>query len=131
MKKIVQLLIMVSLGLTATSCYYDELPAEPVPANVTYQKDVQTIFNRNCIGCHKTGATAPDLVSANSFTALTTLPALPLPQEIYVVKGDANASILYQAMTGQGAPQMPPNGKLSASKIAIIEKWINDGALNN
>ncbi len=128
MKKIVQLVIMVSLGLTATSCYKDALPEAPVPANVSYQKDVQTIFNRNCIGCHKSGATVPDLVSGNSYNALTA-PLAPL--ELMVTKGDANASILFQAMSGNGAPQMPPNGKLSASKLAIVEKWINDGALNN
>lgn len=130
MKKIYQLLIMGTLGLTATSCYKDALPEAPVPANVSYQKDVQAIFNKNCIGCHK-ASLAPDLTASNSYLSLTTLPALPAPQEVFVEKGNANASILFQAMTGNGAPLMPPNGKLSASKLAIVEKWINDGALNN
>jgi mono/diheme cytochrome c family protein len=131
MKKIVQLMIMVTLGLTATSCYKDALPEAPMPANVSYQKDVQTIFNRNCIGCHKVGNTSPNLVDGSSYASLTTLPAPPAEQEILVTKGDAAGSILFQAMTGNGAPQMPPNGKLSATKLAIVEKWINDGALNN
>ena len=131
MKKIVQLMIMVTLGLMATSCYKDALPEAPMPANVTYQKDVQTIFNRNCIGCHKVGNTFPNLVDGASYVSLTQFPAPPAEQEILVKAGDANASILFQAMTGDGAPQMPPNGKLSATKIAIVEKWINDGALNN
>jgi len=48
-----------------------------------------------------------------------------------VTPGSAEGSILYQAMIGKGAPQMPPNGALSASKLAIVEKWINDGAPNN
>lgn len=131
MKKIVQLMIMVTLGLTVTSCYKDAIPEAPIPANVSYQKDVQTIFNRNCIGCHKAGSTVPNLVEGTSYVSLTELPAPPAEQEVFVEKGDANASILFQALTGNGAPQMPPNGKLSASKLAIIEKWINDGALNN
>ena len=131
MKKIVQLLIMVTISLMATSCYKDEIPETPIPANVSYKKDIQTIFNRNCIGCHKAANTAPNLVSDASYNALTMLPAPPAEQEILVIAGDAGASILFQAMTGEGAPQMPPNGKLSASKLAIVEKWINDGALNN
>ena len=124
-------MMVASLGLFATSCYNDALPEEPIPANVSYKKDIQTIFNRNCIGCHKAANTSPNLVSDASYNSLTMLPAPPAEQEILVNAGNASASILFQAMTGDGAPQMPPNGKLSASKLAIVEKWINDGALNN
>jgi mono/diheme cytochrome c family protein len=128
MKKIVQFIMVASTGLLFTSCYYDELPQEPVPANVTLHTDVQKIFDRNCVGCHKGAAnTAPNLTAANAFTSLTT----ELNGETFVTPGDASASILYQAMTGNGAPQMPPNGALSSSKLKIVEKWINDGALNN
>ncbi len=127
MKKTVLFLIMLTISLTASSCYNDILPAVPLPANVTFQKDVQSIFNKNCIGCHKTGATVPDLTTANSYLSLTTL----TDGEKFVISKDANASILFQAMTGKGAPLMPPNGSLSASKLALVEKWINDGGLNN
>lgn len=127
MKKIFQFLMMVSIGLMVTSCYNDQLPAVPLPANVSYQKDVQSLFNKNCIGCHKTGAQFPDLSIGKSYAALTTL----TNGEYLVTAGDAQGSILFEALTGNGAPLMPPNGKLSASKLAIVEKWINDGALNN
>lgn len=127
MKKLFQFLMMVSIGLMVTSCYNDQLPAVPLPANVSYQKDVQSLFNKNCIGCHKTGGQFPDLTSANSFAALTTL----TNGEKLVTAGDAEGSILFESMTGNGATLMPSNGKLSASKLAIVEKWINDGALNN
>ncbi len=128
MKKIFQIMMVATIGLLATSCYKDELPATPVPANVTFKKDVQSIFNKNCIGCHKGGLTSPNLTDSNSFTALTTP---TLQGELLVTPGSAEGSILYQALIGKGAPQMPPNGVLSASKLAIVEKWINDGAPNN
>lgn len=129
MKKIFNLILVASTGLLLTSCYYDELPAEPVPANVSYAKDVQGIFNKNCIGCHKgTANTNPNLLTGSSYLSLTTVNT---EGEIYVTPGDASGSILFQAMTGKGAPQMPPNGALSSSKLAIVEKWINDGASNN
>jgi len=31
-------MMVASIGLLATSCYKDELPATPVPANVTFKK---------------------------------------------------------------------------------------------
>ena len=43
MKKIIQYLMMLAVGLTATSCYYDEMPPEaviPIPETVSYSKDV-------------------------------------------------------------------------------------------
>jgi len=127
MKKLVQYLMVLTLGLMATSCYYDELPPEPViplPESVSYSKDVQPLWNQSCISCHKAGATAPDLTAANSYAALMT-------SNKYVVAGNASSSLLFKLMAGTASPVMPPDGKISDSKIAIIEKWINDGALNN
>ena len=121
-------MMVAFLGLFATSCYNDALPEEPVPANVSFKTNIQNIFNKNCIGCHKSGLTSPNLTDGSSYLALTTVNT---DGEILVSPGDALGSILYQAMTGKGAPQMPPNGALSASKLALVEKWINDGAANN
>lgn len=117
--------LMVSL--IATSCYYDEMPPEPVtpiPETVSYSKDIQPLWDQDCISCHKAGATAPDMTSANSYAAMTN-------SSKYVVAGNASTSLVYKLMTGTASPLMPPNGKISASKLAILEKWINAGALNN
>jgi hypothetical protein len=128
MKKIIQYLMMLALGLMATSCYYDELPADKVgtlPEVVSYSKDIQPLWSEDCISCHKTGAPiAPDLTVGNSYVALTA-------NNKYVVPGNAANSILYKALLGQGAPLMPPSGETTATEIALVEKWINDGALNN
>ena len=118
---------MLSVILTVTSCYYDEIPPEPVvplPESVSYTNDIQPLWDQSCISCHSPGATAPDLTTANSYGALTV-------NSRYVIPGNAANSILYKCLTGNGAPQMPTSGKLSDSKIALVEKWINDGALNN
>jgi hypothetical protein len=128
MKKISQFLMMVIISMMATSCYYDELPYEapagPLPETVSYKSDVQPLWDQNCTGCHKTGATKPDLTAVNSYAALTTA-------NKYVVPSNAAGSFLYKCLIGQGGPLMPPNGAMSAAKIALVEKWINDGALNN
>lgn len=119
--------MMLTVSLAATSCYYDELPAEEaivIPDTVSYSNDIQPLWDQDCVSCHKTGATAPDLSSANSYLALT-------KNNKYVVPGDAASSSLRKSLLGVGASIMPTAGKWSDSKIALVEKWINAGALNN
>jgi hypothetical protein len=111
----------------ATSCYYDEMPPEaviPIPDVVSYSEDVQPLWDKDCISCHKPGETAPDLTAANSYLALT-------QNSRYVIAGNAAGSKLHKSLVGDGASIMPTKGKWSDSKIALVDKWINDGALNN
>ena len=127
MKKIIQYLIMLTVSLMATSCYYDEMPPEaviPIPETVSYSKDIQSLWDQDCVSCHKAGATAPDLTSANSYNAL-------LANNKYVVPGNAATSKLRKSLVGDGAAIMPTSGQWSDTKIALVDKWINAGALNN
>jgi hypothetical protein len=127
MKKIIQYLMMLTVSLMATSCYYDEMPPEAViiiPETVSYSKDVQPLWDQDCISCHKPNATAPDLTSANSYSALTA-------NNKYVIPGNAAGSKIHKSLVGDGAAIMPTSGKWSDSKIALVDKWITAGALNN
>ncbi|QBN18009.1 hypothetical protein [Flavobacterium nackdongense] len=111
----------------ATSCYYDEMPVEaeiPIPDVVSYSKDIQPLWDQDCISCHKPTATSPDLTAANSYLALT-------KNNKYVIPGNAAASSLHKSLLGEGAALMPPAQKWSDSKIALVDKWINAGAPNN
>lgn len=128
MKKIFQYLMVLTLSLMATSCYYDEMPPEaviPIPETVSYSKDIQPLWDQDCISCHKPGQTAPDLTATNSYSALLT-------NNKYVVPGSAATSKLHKSLVGDGAATMPSEaGKWSPSKIELVDKWINAGALNN
>lgn len=117
---------MVSLSLTATSCYYDEIPVEPttpVPDVVSYKDDIQPLWDLNCTECHSSGGVEPELTAGVSYNVLM--------MDGYVIPNNASGSQLFKTLTGDGAPLMPPSGELSESDIALVEKWINDGALNN
>ena len=119
--------MMLTVILMATSCYYDEMPPEAeivIPEVVSYSKDIQPLWDQDCISCHKPNATAPDLIAANSYSALTN-------NNKYVIPGDAAGSSLHKSLVADGASIMPTAGKWSDSKIALVDKWINDGALNN
>jgi len=129
MKKIIQYVMMLTVSLMATSCYYDEMPPEavtPIPDTVSYSRDIQPLWNQDCVSCHKPGLAAPDLTAANSYSALVT-------NNKYVIPGNAAGSKLHNSLTGDGGASIMPSPatKWSDSKIALVDKWINDGALNN
>ena len=46
----------------------------------------------------------------------------------FVKAGNPDRSKLHQAITGQGAKQMPPKNPLSEEQIAVITAWIEAGA---
>ena len=121
--------MMLMVSLMATSCYYDEMPPEaviPIPDTVSYSKDVQPLWDLVCVSCHKPGLAAPELTAAISYSALVT-------NNKYVIPGNAAGSKLHNSLTGDGGASIMPSPatKWSDSKIALVDKWINDGALNN
>jgi len=125
MKKLFKLLIIISVSLSFTSCYYDAFPEEldiiDPGTDISYQDDIVPLWVQ-CIGCHKAGGDAPNMQD-NSYNNLL---------NGYVVPGNANTSILYKSLLGiDGVSLMPPGSPWSASKINLVEEWINQGALNN
>jgi len=115
--------MIASLSFTFTSCYFDKRIQEELnelPAVVSYTNDIQPIWNANCTNCHN-ASFAPDLQEGTSFNAI---------MNNYVTAGNASSSTLFKVLNGQGV-LMPPAGKISQNNINLVEKWINDGALNN
>jgi len=82
-------------------------------AKITYLADVKPIMTASCGACHLAGGTNP-----NKFDEYT-----PTKTKI--------ATIIDRVKREQGSTGfMPRNGtKLSADKIAILEKWVADGLL--
>ena len=120
MKKLLKIVLASSLSLLCFSCYYDDdlLPVIPEidPGTVIkFSTDIIPIFESyNCAGCHNENRD-PDLRAGNELNSLL---------NGYVTPGDASSSKLYNQLNGghQG---------VDAASLAMIEKWINDGALNN
>jgi mono/diheme cytochrome c family protein len=95
--------------------------AEPVD----YMRDVKPIFAANCISCHGPTKQKADLrldLYANIKRGGQSGPAI-VPQK-------STESLLIQAVTGSKADveKMPPKGELSAEQIAILKRWIDEGA---
>jgi len=98
-----------------------EPPQQEQPLGVSFSKDVMPILAANCnqAGCHGD-------VSPAKGIALTTYAAV----RTLVRPGDSTNSKLYRQISGP-RPKMPPGKPLSSADVATIQKWIDEGALNN
>jgi predicted small lipoprotein YifL len=124
MKKIIRTVPIILLMFNLYGCYYDNPPELPPPSNVSFQNDIQPIFNQNCISCHG-GSVDPDLTTGNSYSSLMALPTGS------IVPGDAEGSELFEMLNGGGDNPMPPGGSISQTQIDTFGQWINEGALEN
>jgi len=132
MKKLIQLLLVGSLGLLSYSCYYDEeidlsepLPDIPDTQVISFRTDIEPLFSQNgkdCTQCHNGSTTNPDLRVGNAYDEL-------VPE--YVVAGNAEDSELYQKLPGNNHPQVGLSFELNADEIALIKAWIDRGAEDN
>ena len=98
------------------------------PTTFSYKNDVQPIFNENCTtsGCHSGTNPAGNL----NLTASVSYQNLMNSQSGYIDTLHPSSSLLYASMNSTNNP-MPPNGKLSACKLELVLKWIEQRAKNN
>lgn len=111
------LLFFLSLFILISSCTTSEIPlepTEPITTTVSYNANVKVIIDNNCISCHINSGVA-------SF-----LPLVNYNQ----VKTAAESGSLIARMNSIAAP-MPQSGLLSTQTRAIIQKWKDDGFLEN
>jgi mono/diheme cytochrome c family protein len=110
------------LGLDLGCAERRDLPAEPEPpSRVTYDADIQPIFEQRCVSCH--GATSP---AANY--AMTTYEEVlgngsdGIPN---AVPGDPQSLLLQKSL---------PTGSMStyyggSEEIALVERWVVEDSL--
>ncbi len=97
----------------------------PCDSNIVYfDKDILPILNSNCAmsGCHDAGTAAEGII-LNSYTNVMATgritPFNPGKSELYEVITETKPDKIMPP---------PPAAKLSATQIALIAKWINQGA---
>ena len=97
------------------------IAAEPVD----YSKQIRPIFEKHCVSCHG---------------AIKQKAGLKLDIGKRVLKGSLNGAVviaknsveskLIHALKGKkGAEPMPPTGVLEAAEIALVARWIDEGAI--
>lgn len=118
MKQLFKYILLILFPLSMTSCYYDEIYEVELPPGtvVEFSTDIQPIFTTYaCSDCHD-GTLDPDLTPGNEYSSL-------VPE--YVTAGNADNSELYTKLANEG------HAGVDTNSLALIEAWINSGALNN
>ena len=94
---------------------------------VTYDEHVLPILRDKCIACHNQDKKRGGLIM-NTYTSLMEGGS----SGVVVKPGDVENSLLYRLVTHKQEPHMPPKSPpLPAATVAVIEKWIQGGALEN
>lgn len=116
-----------SAGTPSSTTAPVSAPVRRADAPVDYN-DVAPIFARHCTKCHTDNGQmgpAPEGYRLTSHAA-----TLASTDRARVVPGSAPASELLRRIRGQSLPRMPMDGPpwLSDDEIALVARWINEGA---
>lgn len=110
----------------------------PPPTTVSFQQDIQPIFNQNCAlsGCHTGSSPAGglNLSSGQAYNNIVGVNSAQNPSLQRIKKLDPANSYLIRKIKGEGISGVRmPSGRpaLSLEVIAMFEKWVNEGAENN
>ncbi len=105
-----------------------EAVSEPLPEIISYNEHIRPILNQKCIACHggvkKSGGVSYLFPEEALMAGESGIPA--------IVPGDPDGSeMLYRITTDDEIDLMPPpehHERLSDREVALITKWIKDGA---
>ena len=93
---------------------------------VSYQNDIQPIFNSGCVGCHGSQGQLSLTTYANTMKGGVSGKV--------VIPGNGEGSLIVKKLRGIAPGQrMPPEpiNPLSGAKIDLLVRWISTGAENN
>ncbi|HSM98270.1 MAG TPA: c-type cytochrome domain-containing protein [Gallionella sp.] len=128
--KIRSLLGGAVVALLASSAFAASVPGEGV---VSYKNDVLPIIHDYCLSCHQPGGKGYEKSGLDMRTYQSLMKGTRFGT---VIKpGDSFTSILIQVIEGRvhASIKMPfgMNGGLAKEKIAVLKKWVNQGARDN
>jgi uncharacterized protein (TIGR03435 family) len=108
-------------ALGPLSLQAQEAPRQPF---VDFGRDIRPIFEQTCYGCHSGSARRGQLRLDVGALALKGGSSGPL-----LVPGNSGKSLLMARLKGEnGQPQMPMGSSLFDEEIALVARWIDQGA---
>jgi uncharacterized membrane protein len=126
MKRTLSILLIILVGAIA-GCYYDteeklypELSTTCDLSNVTFASTVKPILQASCLSCHSNSKA----VSSGGGVKLENYADVVVQVKNGKLMGTINHASGYQAMPQGG-------GKLTDCEINKLQKWIDNGILNN
>jgi hypothetical protein len=111
----------------ASHAWAEEAKPAEMGEKITFEQHILPLFREKCGSCHNANDKKGDLVLDNYGAALRGGGS----GEVIKTDGDADGSTLYQVVAHLSEPVMPPGQKLPDDQIALVKKWIEQGALEN
>lgn len=112
-----------------TDC--DSLSSVAPFSEISYSRNIQSLFNANCMPCHFDGG-SPGGLHLDSGLSLIELLAPQLPMQPRVIPRDPLASVLFLKVNcenpGSGSRMPQGSNALSLTQQALIFDWIRIGA---
>ncbi len=97
------------------------------PEKVTFDNHIQPLLRAQCANCHNPNKRSGDL-DVTSYGTLMTGGS----SGAVIEPGKSSESYLYQLITHEDEPSMPPNSpKIPQPEIDLIARWIDGGVLEN
>jgi ankyrin repeat protein len=116
---------LVSLTGAATRAGFAPTLAAQTPSNVDFARDVQPIFQQHCVGCHGPSQQMNGLRLDRRRDAMRGGSG----GGVVIRPGNGGISALYLKLAGTAfGTRMPPTGALKPEQIALIKRWIDEGA---
>jgi mono/diheme cytochrome c family protein len=114
--------LCVSLGLLLAGVLFMGSTSARLAQQMTLSQQAYAIVQQNCLGCHGAAKSSGlDLRTAEGVLAGG-------ENGKVIVPGEPQASRLYQLVTQQEKPAMPPGKKLSEAELETLRRWIEAGA---
>jgi mono/diheme cytochrome c family protein len=132
-------LLIVAIATAATCLLVTSAQALAAgTAAISFRKQVQPIFDANCVVCHQSGGAQAGLVleDGKAYANLVEQRSHESPMAL-VTPGSAENSYLLHKISGTQAAahgdgaRMPLGGQLDSSDIDIVRAWIVAGAQDN
>ena len=104
---------------------FAELPGfAQEPPEDFFTGSVQPLLSRSCLSCHNQKLRSSGLALDARQDILTGGNRGPA-----ITAGSPDSSLMIQAVEHTGDLKMPPDGKLSGQQIAVLRRWIEQGAV--
>src|SRR5262245_14482034 len=104
---------------------FAELPGfAQAPTEDFFTASVQPLLSGNCLSCHNQKLRSSGLALDARQDILTGGNRGPA-----ITAGSPDSSLMIRAVEHTGDLKMPPDGKLSNEQIAVLRRWIEQGAV--
>ena len=117
--------ILVAFLAFATSLYRSSFTVE-AQAKIDFVRDIQPIFQTSCAPCHTSESPKAELRLDHKILALKGGISGPV-----IIPGNSKDSRLLHRVLGLNGEKRMPLGReaLSADQIALLTRWIDEGAV--